>query len=466
MPERAHGQGKVSPHRDDSFSFSAAHESFRVSLTDAGFDAPFGLTARGQTAVLALTVDARGPGKVRPPFVEVEAGGSSHRQYFERAASGRRYLNLSPIFQRGRPGGAITRVGLRGDAISWRSDGILALFEPPPLVGARILVLAPHPDDAEIAAFGLYAQRSPSPWIVTLTAGEKGASEISALIPPDEDPDYWKAHLRVWDSLAVPQLGGVDADRCVNLAFPDGELANMQREPTRTFRLRCEDRLPRSSLRARNRCARFREPIPDCTWAGLVADLRSVLEEARPNVIVCPHPLVDGHGDHRFTTIALEEALGAGGGGADAAILFYVVHVRGWGRYPFGPPESVVSLPPWQEEAWTADALYSHPLSASMQRGKYFAVEATHDSHPFGTAVTSLRRFTRDAAQGVSALAGTLAHRSASFLRRAPRPNELFYLASRRSLSELVGRVRADAGARLPSSRLETTDHSSRSVGR
>ena len=42
-----------------------------------------------------------------------------------------------------------------------------------------MLVLAPHPDDAEIAAFGLYANRNAT--IVTVTTGNAGPRSYEAM---------------------------------------------------------------------------------------------------------------------------------------------------------------------------------------------------------------------------------------------------------------------------------------------
>lgn len=453
----------VSPRRDDRFAFRGRHETIPVLLTARGFQLPAGLPTEDRSAVLSLTLEARGWGRLQAPFIEVESRTVSYRQYFERGAVGRRYLNLSPLFQgesAAARGPDPDRVIMRGGAIAWHGDASLSLFEPPPLFGAKVLVLAPHPDDAELAAYGLYAGRTPSPWVVTLTTGEHGSTALTAMLPQDARPDYWKARLRVWDSLVVPQLGGVNPDRCLNLAYPDGQLVSMRRQPTATFRLACEDRLSRDAVRARNLAPRFRSPVPACSWRGLVSDLRAVLDEAQPDVIVCPHPLIDAHDDHKLTAAALDEALGAELP-QPSTILLYAIHVRAWRRYPFGPPESVASLPPWNERAWTADGLYSHPLCREVQRAKYFAIEATHDSHRFDLPDTSFRRLPRAAAQRAAELLGTLAHRSDSFLRRGPRPNELYYVASRLSFAELVERALDDADLNAPSTLRETADQSS-----
>jgi hypothetical protein len=109
-----------------------------------------------------------------------------------------------------------------------------------------------------------------------------------------------------------------------------------------------------------------------------------------------------------------------------------------------------VSLPPWTDEAWLGDSIYSHPLAPDEQRTKYFAVEATHDlrAHSTGEPRTTRQVFTA-VKREVSALLGGTGLPSATFLRRAPRPNEIYWVVSAESLSELVQRALArDAAAR------------------
>jgi LmbE family N-acetylglucosaminyl deacetylase len=425
--------------RDDQLGLRGAHQTVPLALADDGFDWP-AAAKPGETALLRLGVEATARGRLLAPSLEVAAGGVSFRQYFERGARGQRHLNLSPLLAGESAPARGARIGLRSASLRWRPEAELVLCDPPPVEGAAILVLAPHPDDAEIAAFGLYADRSPSPWVATVTAGERGAAPVGAVVPEREQRAVWKAELRVWDSLNIPQLGGVEPERCLNLVYPDGQLESMHRAPGRPFLLVCEDRLPRAALRARNRAQPFREADGACTWGSLVGDLARLLELSRPTVVVCPHPVLDAHSDHVFTAVALDEALGDGSDGV--TLLLYAVHRAGWDLHPFGPRRAVVSVWPWTDGTWIADAIYSHPLSKRTQHGKYFAIEAGHDMRPFrGHDGVRLGRFPRTAAREIVDLYDDLTYRSDNRLRRAPRPNEIYYVASRRSFRELVARA-------------------------
>lgn len=429
-----------------------------ASLDEGGIDVVAAPPPCGQTALLEVTVEATARGRIVHPWVEAGVTGDNGdrqagaRQYFERAAHGRRYLNLSPAFN-ARDAPPVGRVALHAVGAHLRGEATLWLFDAPDIVRSparppRVLVLAPHPDDAEIAAYGLYAERAGSSWVVTVTAGEFGGAEIAAVVPPGDEATYWKAHLRLWDSLTIPQMAGVPAERCANLAYPDKQLETMFRAPTQVVTLGCERLLPRSVLRARNADPALRAAPAGCTWGDLVADLRRVIEAARPDIVATPHPLVDGHEDHRLTTVALAQALdGVGGTHDGVTFLLYVVQPRGWVRYPFGPADALVSLPPWSDSVWVADSIYSHPLSPQVRRAKYFAVEAHHDGRELREHTAApLPGLPAALAREVAAAVRAADHRSTSYLRRAPRPNEMFYVVSRGSLDGLVARALGNAG--------------------
>jgi hypothetical protein len=276
-------------------------------------------------------------------------------------------------------------------------------------------------------------------WVVTITAGEKSTANVPQHIPPAARAE-WAAQLRLSDSLSNPPLGQVPALWRLNLAYPDGALESMYREPSRGFELACEGRLSRRQLRSQNALREFRAGNPDCTWNGLVDELRQLLELTRPDIVISPHPLIDTHSDHIFTTVALEQAM------RDLELtrpqlLLYAVHHHGAPSYPFGPAESLVSLPPGQHDAWIGDSIYSLSLEPDMRLAKYFAVESMHavrryeDAERKG-ALDVLKALRRE----IVAYVAGMGVEPASWLRRAPRPNEIYYVVSAGSLTELIAR--------------------------
>ena len=428
---------RISATRDDLCVCRGAHATTAVIVEADGVALPAEALRAGGTAFLAMEVTATLLGQILDPFVEIEHDGLRSRQYYERGAAGVRYLNISSATQT--PDALSPRkVGLRGSHIRWKPAAALLVFKDPEIGAGDTLIVAPHPDDAEIGAYGLYSQcRS---WIATVSAGERSPTNLS-LVVPSEDRSRWLGSLRVFDSLTIPAIGGVAPERCVNLVFPDARLSQMHDNPAEAVRLACEADLPRQLLRARNVIPRYQRGAPDCTWADLVSELRSLLENVRPRTLVCTHPLVDPHLDHVFTSVALAEAL-RGASHRPALVLLYVVHAREAHIYPYGPANSVVSLPPWEREEWIADSIYSYPLSEATRRAKFFAVEASHDLRSYAPSqprtlwqlALTLRR------ELLAFLSGT-ALNPTDFLRRSPRPNELYYVVSVEGFLELSQRA-------------------------
>jgi len=425
--------------RTDLVNCRGGYRAVAVHTEPNGFDLPHGLDLRGRTVLLRTVVKVRPFGRFLDPSIEMHDGRRTHRQYFERGAVGQRYLNLSPLFQRSDPDPPL-RVGLHGRLMHWEAKASLLVFDPPAIEGAGVLVLAPHPDDAEIAAFGMYSTHRS--WVVTVTAGERAVGNLPRGVPKHAQ-SRWAALLRVSDSLSVPQLGRVPADRCVNLVCPDGALESMYREPARPFPLACEESLPRSRLRAENQMLEFQRGTPGCTWNDLIGELRRLLEFTQPDIVVCPHPLVDTHPDHIFTTVALEHAM-RDLPGRRPALFLYVVHTRGAALFPFGPAESLVCLPPGRYPGWVADSIYSHPLGPQLQQAKYFAVEAMHAARSYadGEPKSGLKVLASMIREICAYLAGMGLY-PASLLRRAPRPNEIYYVVPGDMLSELLEQMSA-----------------------
>jgi LmbE family N-acetylglucosaminyl deacetylase len=424
-------------HRADKFRCCGSQHTTAVQVGVEGFDLPTGLDLMGRTVFLQVIIKSSLLGRLLDPYIEIQAGQPAYRQYFERGAGGSRSVNLSPLFQSNTQA-TIQHVRLRGSCISWERAASLVAYNPPIIDGASVLVLAPHPDDAEIAAFGMYRDRRS--WVVTVTAGERATGNLPQNIPTTARAG-WAARLRVIDSLTVPQLGQVPPDRRLNLAYPDGTLESMHREPLQAFSLACEDSLSRGQLRSQNNRPEFRTGSPGCTWNDLVGELRLLLELSQPDIIVCPHPLIDTHSDHIFTTVALERAMRSIEGKRPMLFL-YVVHNRGAPSYPFGPAESLVSLPPGGYDGWVADSIHSLPLEPEIRQSKFFAVEAMHAVRRYddGAPRDSLK-FLKSVRREFTAFIAGMSLEPASFLRRAPRPNEVSYIVRGEALPELIERI-------------------------
>jgi len=396
--------------RDDVLNVTPGHLEVQLGLTSRGFAISGETALRRRTVLLRLTVSGPLWNRFFDPYIESRCGARTSRQYFERGAHGQRYLDLSALFA---GNDTSTQVDMRGHLLRWRAAAAcLLVFEPPVTADTTALVVAPHPDDAEIAAFGLYAAR-PS-WVCTITAGERSRVKLPAAVPASMQA-HWAAALRVWDSLAVPQLGGVAAERCVNLVWPDGTLALMHDNPSQSFILGCESTLPRSQLRARNPMAQFQTGGASCDWPALTSELRQLILATRPGVVVCPHPLLDTHSDHVFTAVAVEQAL-RDLPTTPPTVLLYVVHTRGAALHPFGPAHAQIGPPPQRGDDCVASSIYSYALDARMRLTKHLAIDAMHGAHARGGEPASLPR-------------------------RFARPNELYFVTSVDQLRELALRA-------------------------
>jgi hypothetical protein len=87
------------------------------------------------------------------------------------------------------------------------AKGKLWVMVNPDYARQRVMVMAPHADDAELAAFGLYS-RAEEVSIVTLTQGEIEADTYQRLGLSPAQAARLKGRLRSWDSQAIPLGAG------------------------------------------------------------------------------------------------------------------------------------------------------------------------------------------------------------------------------------------------------------------
>lgn len=379
------------------------------------------IDASWQSAFLELRVHSTGvQSHFADPWLDVEIGGHVIRQYFERGGRGTRFINVSELVSRDQVAGQILRLracGLRYDTSASRLH-LLRGAEP---AAGPLLILAPHPDDAEIAAFGLFSQR-PS-WVVTVTLGDGGPSLYANFFEGQVDAYREKARVRAWDSLNIPLMGGVPRSQVANLGYFDGTLAAMRRSPQSTVASLSTGDTDISLLRS-NPLEPGIAPT-QATWINLVADMRAFLMHIRPAAIVLPHPQIDPHPDHQHTTLALLEAL-ADTDLRDGKLLLYTSHLPSTELYPLGPNDGVTSVPPFQRDVAYFQTLLSVPLDSVQRLRKQIAIEAQHDLR---TPPERGRRSWRSAVR--IALKNIYVHAvmpDSTYTRRAARQNELFFV--------------------------------------
>ncbi|MNU78028.1 GlcNAc-PI de-N-acetylase [compost metagenome] len=367
------------------------------------------------TLVLALRIKSTWLGRFFDPVVELSGGDNPDRQTFERGVNGLRYLNLSgqaQVLSRG-------ELRLRGRFCRLLGEPVLWAFEHPDYRRQRVMVIAPHADDAELAAYGLYSQADET-WVVTLTAGEIEAEHYQQMGLGKVEAARLKGRLRAWDSVAVPRWAGVPESRCVQLGYFCLQLAAMQASPAQPAGSREADLSDTRLFRQLNPFALPGDVDGAPTWNNLLADLRELLLRAQPEVIVLPHPTLDPHPDHICAHAAVLEALS----GLDwqPTLLGYANHLHDNDRWPMGDSGAGVTLPPVFDPASLLHP-YCLLLAQSQQRDKAMALGMMHDLQPRAPFKRRLRR-------GLQRL---LAGRSGSpygeneFFRKAVRRHELFW---------------------------------------
>lgn len=362
-----------------------------------------------ETLFLEFRLRASWLGRWLDPYVQV----GNDRQDFERGVAGRRYLNLS-----GQSLG-----GLRVCPRFCRIEGELRLhgLRNPDYSQQALMIIAPHADDAELAAFGLYSRASEVS-IVTLTQGEIEAQPLQRLGLDAEQAARLKGRLRTWDSLAVPLWGGVAQDRCVQLGYYCLQLAAMAEQPDQAFASRESGERDTRSVRGHNLLTLPGDADGQPSWRNLVADLAASLEHFRPEVVVTPHPELDPHSDHVAATQALQEAI-AQSSWKPKTLLLYANHLHDNDRWPMGPAGMGIALPP-AIEALPADGLWSPSLSCSEQVDKAMALAMQHDLQGTLPFKKRVRRWIQRLFAGrVWPVTG-----EDEFFRKAVRRHELFWV--------------------------------------
>jgi LmbE family N-acetylglucosaminyl deacetylase len=357
---------KPSDNYSYSFPTEARKFSVRVESGSILFSADAGFSS--DTLILKVNIKSSWLGRWLDPYVVV----GFDRQYFERAVDGTRYLNLSGHAQSLADGS----LRVHGNFCSIESTATLYAFSNPSYAEKRLMIIAPHADDAELAAFGLYS-RSQDVSIVTLTQGEIEAHTYCPLGLDQVAAARLKGRLRAWDSLAVPLWGGVPQSRCLQLGYYCRQLPVMQAQPELGV-------VSRESGEGDIRSVRGNNPFPlpgdsdgVSSWRNLLADLVFALEYFRPEVVVTPHPQLDPHSDHVASTQALLEAI-ALSSWKPKTLLLYANHLHDNDRWPMGPAGFGIALPP-AIEALPADGLWSPTLDAAQQLDKAMALAMQHD---------------------------------------------------------------------------------------
>lgn len=147
---------------------------------------------------------------------------SVYVQYLPSKPNGSQYLNLSHLLAEYFPLG---QVQLVGDGIRIKDQkAILHCFNTIQTKDKKIMVVAPHPDDAEIAAFGLYS-RCQYATLIHITAGDS-LNDRYSFLDGELSERQLLGRLRCSDTLVASQWGKY-LPNVINLGYPDSLLKEM-----------------------------------------------------------------------------------------------------------------------------------------------------------------------------------------------------------------------------------------------
>jgi LmbE family N-acetylglucosaminyl deacetylase len=421
--------------QDSAYRFAASSTPVSVELARSADGVRFAWpkTAAGwDTALVGVRVDA---GTEEAPFVELSSGAARGKLYLDAKARGLRWINLSGLRPQLQDGSEVA-IAAHGLAIE-PGTAPLRVFANKLDLGQTILVIAPHPDDAEIAAFGLYAGRNAT--IVTVTSGNAGDANYADDFSDKAEQYMFKGFLRAMDSVTVPWHGGIPPDRCYNLGYFDARLADMHDKPTEVFPELYGPNQDVAPYRRANVGKLVASGSRLNQWTNLVADLGDVLDKVKPAIVVMPYPQLDTHLDHEFTAVAAAEALAKVKG--PTVFLLYTNHIFE-NLYPFGPAGTGMSLPPWSGKELPVEGVYSHPVSPELQRRKRYALEAMHDLRLSPAEQESCY------VPGAGPKRPDYPRQPAvDYLRRGPRSEETFFVFGRDGVLDVVKSFLADRKA-------------------
>lgn len=370
------------------------------------------------TAFLQVNVKTTPLGHYLQPSIDIGGGKQSLTQYIEHGAKGIRYVNISPLIVEN-----ASSIKLEGKHVSIKDQTVaLVMFRKQNATTSRILILAPHPDDAEIAAYGLYSSNKDT-HIVTITAGDAGDHKYNEIYENRSAQFLKKGELRTWNSITVPMLGGISIEQTVNMGFFDGTLEAMHNDKSTPVAGLYTQTTDIATYRKQN-VSRISKGLTGASdWNSLVTNLQYLLKELKPDIIATPYPAIDKHKDHKYTTIALFEAI-IKSNITKGKLYLYTNHLILNQHYPYGKMNGIVSIPPNFGESLFFDSIYSHTLTMNDQKDKIFALEAMNDLRldtewrfSEGAINMAIRNITRD-----------ITDVDFSYFRRAVRSNELFFV--------------------------------------
>lgn len=228
-----------------------------------------------------------------------------------------------------------------------------------------VLVIAPHPDDAALAAAGVIQQHPGDAWIVHVTAGDafwRDAVEIDHTLAPTHAQFLALGRTRIEEAFATGNILGVPKVRNIMLGFPDGQIRDLV-APTTAGTVITSRHTGVSSVPYQEAL----QPGTPYTLQNLRAQLQLTIFWARPSLLIYPSRL-DHNKDHSAIGWIMDRLIAPPEG---ATQLTYLVHHDTYPGLPWGLEYGRILVPhglprPWQE----------YTLTRPQETTKKHAIEA------------------------------------------------------------------------------------------
>jgi len=403
---------------EKKYKFTNCNE-FQVELIDNKFGLPDNISEY-DTAILKIDLSVSNLW-FHDPFIEMKRAGVVVRQYLEPGYNGVNYLNFSNLLTLNSP-----FIELLMEKVEFNDSQVELLLFKNEISQKKILIFSPHPDDAEIAAYGLYREFNEQTYVVNITSGNAGFKRYEK-----DDKSYkLKGEIRSFESVQLPQFAGIPAINNINLGYPNSMLKKMHDNPenivsgydglqdTENYR-----KYNKSDMVAKSSKNSYRE---------LLNDLKEIINELEPEVIVLPDTTLDYHIDHKYTTVAVFDALKELKM-KKGKLFFYTNHAVTSDFYPYGSSEGVIGLAPTGPNAIEYDGIFSFALNDNVCLEKFVILQQESDLRNLSDAdaykiFKNQNKMFDNVMQIYYSVMGVWGFRNRSYQRRATRPNEVFYV--------------------------------------
>ena len=225
----------------------------------------------------------------------------------------------------------------------------------------------------------------------------------------------------------MPWQGGVPPERCYNLGYFDARLKEMHKSPSAVVP---ELYGPNDDIGVYRR-ANVSRLLPvgarKSSWANLVEDLRTIIAKVKPAIVVMPDPWLDDHSDHQYAAVAAMAAAVERPQQRRASCSTRTTRPAPATTIRTARPRRSISLPPPPPGIPAVDAVFSHPLEPrTCSRRKLFALESMHDLRlsPAEQAACNVPGAVRRSDYPRTP--------DVDYLRRGPRPEEIFFVYDQR----------------------------------